>query len=226
MAPRAAFSLVGGGGREPGAAAPLEKKRDWFAFFQGSLQWFDKDPDYSNGLRQKLFDLYKDDSLFHILPHKANSPEEYEGHYRRSVFSICPRGFAVWSPRIYESLLHGAIPVIIADGIVMPFSQLLDWRDFAIFISEKDARTPGKLREILLNIGADSVLNKQQNIRKVRSLFLFANENDEGNAKPLPPADSYLQSPIDAFDMILHSLRQKVVGRFAAPQTSDQLYHI
>ena len=36
--------------------------------------------------------------------------------------------------RIYESLKHGAIPVVLGDYIEMPFSEILDWNRAAIFL--------------------------------------------------------------------------------------------
>ena len=57
---------------------------------------------------------------------------KYVDTMSRSLFCLCPLGFAVWSPRIYESVIMGCIPVIIGDGIRLPFDWELDWRDFSV----------------------------------------------------------------------------------------------
>lgn len=44
-----------------------------------------------------------------------------------SYFALCPSGSAPWSSRIYESLFHNAIPVIMASKIMLPFEKFLDW---------------------------------------------------------------------------------------------------
>ena len=48
------------------------------------------------GLRKFLFQTYGNDPDFHLL--KGKSPD-YVKNLRRSRFCLCPRGFAVWSPR-------------------------------------------------------------------------------------------------------------------------------
>merc|ERR1711939_803933 len=77
--------------------------------------------------------------------------ETYVADMRRSVFCLCPRGFAVWSPRIFESLVAGCIPVIIADEIQLPFDDMLDWRDLSVKVSEADVKA-GRLKVILASI--------------------------------------------------------------------------
>ena len=48
------------------------------------------------------------------------SPNNYTHAQRRSIFCLCPQGHAVWSPRLIESLLHGCIPVVLADAYWLP----------------------------------------------------------------------------------------------------------
>ena len=57
---------------------------------------------------------------------------EYFGSIISSVFFLCPEGYSPWSPRIYESLNLGSIPIIIADGIVLPFERFIPWRSFSL----------------------------------------------------------------------------------------------
>ena len=112
-----------------------EQERDWKVYFQGSKEWaIDHDPEYSNGLRRFLFQQFQHDSDFHL--HEGTSIK-YAQNMRRSVFCLCPRGFAVWSPRVYESVLSGCIPVIMADGMHLPFSFTgsgIDWVRNVIFL--------------------------------------------------------------------------------------------
>jgi hypothetical protein len=60
---------------------------------------------------------------------------EYIKSIQSSVFSLCPEGFLPWSPRIYESIQIGAIPVILADNIVLPFERFIDWRSLSAKIN-------------------------------------------------------------------------------------------
>lgn len=46
----------------------------------------------------------------------------------------------------------GAIPVMIGDGAVLPFSDVLDWKSFAVLVSENEI---GRIEEILDGIPDD-----------------------------------------------------------------------
>jgi hypothetical protein len=62
----------------------------------------------------------------------------YERIYRRSVFVLCPAGYARWSFRVSEAISCGAIPVILSDYYVKPFASRLPWDEFSITIPESD----------------------------------------------------------------------------------------
>ena len=59
------------------------------------------------------------------------SSTDYVESIRSSIFNLCPEGFSPWSPRLYESICFGAIPLIIAESIVLPFERFIDWRSFS-----------------------------------------------------------------------------------------------
>ena len=68
-----------------------------------------------------------------------------------SRFALCPRGDAVYSFRMAEALSCGAIPVVIGDGWVLPFSELLDYTEFILGCGESAvevAGLPGRLRAL------------------------------------------------------------------------------
>jgi hypothetical protein len=58
--------------------------------------------------------------------------EESSVTIRDSYFSLCPGGSAPWSVRMYDAIFHHSVPVILADGIVLPFERFLDWKAFTI----------------------------------------------------------------------------------------------
>ena len=62
-------------------------------------------------------------------------PNEYVHSLQSSVFALCPEGFLPWSPRIYESILVGAIPTLLVDNIVLPFERFVDWRSISVKIN-------------------------------------------------------------------------------------------
>jgi len=131
-------------------------QRDWLAYFQGTVQWITWQNEivhtYSRGVRQTLYRLYKNSSEIHIHDGALNNVEDYYSRFKRCKFAICPLGMASWSPRTVEALVHGSIPVIVSDSIVLPFSNIIDWRAISIQVSEEDACRPGHLQNILENI--------------------------------------------------------------------------
>ncbi len=171
-----AGGAVGSGGAialETASGADGREHRDWFVYFQGSREWvIDHDPEYSNGMRNLLFEQYGSDPLFVVREGKTPS---YVDNLRRSVFCLAPRGFAVWSPRVYMSVVSGCIPVIIADGMHLPFAfkgSGIDWRDFSLMVPEERVRN-GQLKDILTSLSPEAVLSKQRALRRVRQKFVF-----------------------------------------------------
>ncbi len=55
-------------------------------------------------------------------------PDEYIKSIQSSVFSLCPEGYLPWSPRIYEAIQIGTIPILLVDNIVLPFERFINWR--------------------------------------------------------------------------------------------------
>ena len=90
---------------EGDAESTSSAKRDIFCYFQGSTEWgVDHDPDYSRGVRRAIKEHHGNDPLFLIGEGKT---KDYVKKMSRSLFCLAPLGFAVWSPRIYESVITG-----------------------------------------------------------------------------------------------------------------------
>lgn len=104
----------------------------------------------SNAVRKKMIRLFKDDKNFNIqstnswLDHKIDEKQVYLDSMIDAKFALCPAGFAPVSFRIYEAMVLGKCPVIIAEQFVPPPGP--DWDSFAIFIPE---RKIGSLKSIL-----------------------------------------------------------------------------
>ena len=47
-------------------------------------------------------------------------------------FCFVPKGLGYWSNRLYEVLFAGCIPVILSDGIELPFADFVKWESFSI----------------------------------------------------------------------------------------------
>lgn len=64
---------------------------------------------------------------------------------------------------LLEAMAANCIPVIVIDGHVMPFNNVIDWRRFSIFIMETHLDT---LMDVLNNIS-------KKRIRRMQNVLLF-----------------------------------------------------
>lgn len=87
---------------------------------------------------------------------------------QRSRFAFVPRGDALFSYRLFETMAAGAVPVIFSDGWVLPFSELFEWREFSLHLPEKQA---DRCLEVLRAIPDETVLNMRRKALQVYQQF-------------------------------------------------------
>ena len=132
-------------------------KRNVLASFRGTILTGGTWSMYSRFIRQKWKTLYEGDDEIHITavhPREGMGSREkatkyaktYRDDFLNSKFCLCPPGWATWTPRLYEALLLGCVPVVVADDNALPYSRTLDYSKFSVHIAEKHAT---KLRTIL-----------------------------------------------------------------------------
>ena len=51
----------------------------------------------------------------------------YREEMKESTFCLAPLGHATWSIRMFESMMLGCIPVLVADDTDLPFQRWVDW---------------------------------------------------------------------------------------------------
>ncbi|CAE7847385.1 ttv [Symbiodinium microadriaticum] len=74
---------------------------------------------------------------------------EYAALMRESEFALAPAGHSPCSLRLYEIMSFCAIPVILADDKLLPFSEILNWSEMAVILPESAAATvPDVLRAL------------------------------------------------------------------------------
>ena len=57
-----------------------------------------------------------------------------------SHFGLAPRGDNLYTRRFLEIMSSGVIPIVLADGWVPPFDEIIDWPSASVFIPERRAR--------------------------------------------------------------------------------------
>ena len=48
--------------------------------------------------------------------------------FQDSTFCLVIRGARIGQPALFDVMSAGCIPVIVADGYILPFSEVLDWK--------------------------------------------------------------------------------------------------
>jgi hypothetical protein len=178
------------GGR--GGADVDPNTRHIFAYFRGSIKWklskwHTKEMNYSRGVREVINKTFHNDDLFSL--HQGSS-EHYIEEMESSIFCLAPLGYALWNFRLFESVILGCIPVIIADNIELPFERQLDYRTFSIKVLESQV---SYLKDILLSIPKEDIRKKQDMLKVVWKKFTYPEPSEEG----------------DAFDLLLDELQTR-----------------
>eukprot|EP00039_Didymoeca_costata_P025378 m.13125 g.13125 ORF g.13125 m.13125 type:complete len:369 (+) comp4794_c0_seq1:218-1324(+) len=90
-----------------------------------------------------------------------------------TTFALAPRGHFRWSFRFGEILQRSAIPVVMSDGWVLPFSDLIDWTKGAVVLEESLAEQGfDKIVERLSKIDAHKIQAMQDYICHVLPKYL------------------------------------------------------
>ncbi|CAN6487426.1 unnamed protein product [Victoria cruziana] len=143
------------------ALVERKRKRDIWVFFRGKMEIHPKNISgrvYSRGLRTEIWRRYSGRKRFYVKRERA---KDYLSEIARSVFCLCPLGWAPWSPRIVESVALGCVPVIIADDIRMPFRDSVPWPEISLTVAERDV---GLLGHILSHVAATNLSVIQRNL--------------------------------------------------------------
>ncbi|VFQ89303.1 unnamed protein product [Cuscuta campestris] len=176
---------------EDNGGNPSSSERSILAFFAGQMH---------GRVRPILVNYWGKDPDMKITGpiHHVKGDKSYIEYMKRSKYCICPRGFAVFSPRVVESINYGCVPVIISDDYVPPFFEALNWESFAVFVLEKEVVN---LKRILLSISDEKYVEMERGVREVQKHFVW-------HAEPLK---------YDQFHMILHSMWYTRVFRTQNP---------
>ncbi|KAK1373564.1 putative glucuronoxylan glucuronosyltransferase IRX7 [Heracleum sosnowskyi] len=163
------------------AKSPVNGRRDIFAFFRGKMEVHPKNISgrfYSKKVRTEILRKYGGDRRFYLKRHRFAG---YQSEIVRSVFCLCPLGWAPWSPRLVESVALGCVPVIIADGIQLPFESAVNWPEISLTVPERDV---GKLGDILEHVTKTNLTIIQRNLwdTETRRALLYSDPMEEGDA--------------------------------------------
>ncbi|VVA37170.1 PREDICTED: probable glycosyltransferase [Prunus dulcis] len=152
--------------------------RSTLAFFAGGLH---------GHIRYLLLNEWKgkdqDVQVYEKVPYGVS----YEEMMKSSKFCLCPSGYEVASPRVVEAIYAECVPVLISDGYIPPFGDVLDWKSFSVQVPVKNI---SDIKNILMSISNRQYLRMQRRLKQVQRHFLM-------NGPP---------KRYDVFHMIVHSI--------------------
>eukprot|EP01134_Creolimax_fragrantissima_P000148 CFRG0148T1 len=92
---------------------------------------------YSKGVHQYISASFRSHIDFQI----SNFTSQTVGQdMMKSVFCLAPEAWHSWTPVPYYAILHGCIPVILSDELVMPYEWMLDYSKFMVRVSPASVR--------------------------------------------------------------------------------------
>lgn len=134
---------------DPGSSG---SSRDLLFSFVGTLQ--------THPVRKEIFQLRHPRAMLLDSSPKANAEQwwwqqdpitvqakftQFRQNLLRTKFSLCPRGMAPSSIRLFESLEAGCVPIIVADDLVLPEGP--NWSSFCLRVPERQVASIPALAE-------------------------------------------------------------------------------
>lgn len=118
---------------------------------------------------QELLILDKCDEHNYTKRCSLNTNKEYDYPEILGLSNFCLvfRGERMGQFVLLEAMASNCIPVIVIDGVTMPFNEVLDWKRAAIFVMEDFLHT---LMDVLKGISKNKILEMRHQVR-----FLYEN---------------------------------------------------
>ncbi|CAN8238617.1 unnamed protein product [Cochlearia groenlandica] len=92
---------------------------------------------------------------------------------RSSKFCLHPAGDTPSSCRLFDAIVSHCIPVIISDKIELPFEDEIDYSEFSLFFSVKEALEPGYILDSLRGFPKEKWLRMWERLKNVSHHFEF-----------------------------------------------------
>ncbi|KAJ6831764.1 putative arabinosyltransferase ARAD1 [Iris pallida] len=153
--------------------------RPILVYFQGAI--YRKD----NGIiRQQLYQLLRDKKDVHFTYGSArgNGIRRAGQGMASSRFCLSIAGDTPSSNRLFDAIASHCVPVVVSDDIELPFEDVLDYSEFAVFVRAADAVREGFLLDLLRGISREEWTGMWRKLRSVAHHFEYRFPSREGDA--------------------------------------------
>mmetsp|Transcript_2413 Transcript_2413/g.7103 ORF Transcript_2413/g.7103 Transcript_2413/m.7103 type:complete len:510 (-) Transcript_2413:40-1569(-) len=144
-------------------------------------------PDWWENVNRKGF---VDDPRL-LIRKKLSRAAHAEGLFR-AKYCLVVEGYAPWTPRLAEAIKSGCVPAILSPAYRPPFSSILEWPSFSVYLRRDDVPNLVQVLE------AQDYAKLHANLLKVRRLFSFAADPPPGKPQRWGPPDGL---PLVVFEM-------------------------
>ncbi|KAB1222081.1 putative arabinosyltransferase ARAD1 [Morella rubra] len=141
--------------------------RNTLLFFMGAR--FRKQGGKIRDLLFQLLENEEDVIIRHGTQSRVNRRAASQGMHT-SKFCLNPAGDTPSACRLFDSIVSLCIPVIISDGIELPFEDVIDYTKIAIFVDTTSALKPGFLVSRLRAVTSEGILEYQRKLKEFASI--------------------------------------------------------
>lgn len=135
------------------------KDRKYLVSFIGRI---DKSNDINN-IRTNINSICQKELKENYYQFYSNNSNEWKEYMANSIYSICPRGNANTSFRLYEAIHLETIPIYIyTENPVLPFQEIIPWNNICHLIEEKNINN---IPNIILN---ETSIERQKKILLIK----------------------------------------------------------
>jgi hypothetical protein len=110
---------------------------------------------------------------FGVSENNSKAKLEFVNNILNSDYTLCIRGAANYSMRLYEVMCLGRIPLFLNTDCVLPFENKIAWKDLVLWVEEKDEKYIGKaVLDFHAGIKEKDFLERQYECRRVWQEYL------------------------------------------------------
>mmetsp|Transcript_31903 Transcript_31903/g.88185 ORF Transcript_31903/g.88185 Transcript_31903/m.88185 type:complete len:183 (+) Transcript_31903:671-1219(+) len=145
-------------------------------YFQGTfkLKAMEHNSDKSLHVRERAYIAFQQVPGARVAPSTQTFADcDYESCMLQSDFCLVPRGDTPTTARLFNAIAAGCIPLIVADHISLPFSDVLKWDKFSVQLPESELANASAISSIV-NMSADKFAELHRNLLDVADSFLYA----------------------------------------------------
>lgn len=107
---------------------------------------------------------------------REETTREFYTNLLESDYGVCVRGGGNFSVRLYETLAMGRIPVFINTDCILPYDNIIDWKDYVVWVEDKEIdKIPEKILDFHSSLTNERFREMQIKCRKLWIDYLSMN---------------------------------------------------